>query len=57
MCAVRWRVVGADLSADIYQDVSLSQWLALTPPQLVKAHLNVSDATIAKFTKVKGVVV
>jgi oxalate decarboxylase/phosphoglucose isomerase-like protein (cupin superfamily) len=55
-CAAH-RGVGADLSADIYQDVSLSQWLALTPPQLVKAHLNVSDATIAKFTRVKGVVV
>jgi oxalate decarboxylase/phosphoglucose isomerase-like protein (cupin superfamily) len=42
---------------DHYQDVSLSQWLALTPPAIVKAHLNVSDATIAHMSKTKQVVV
>ncbi|KAH7925449.1 putative oxalate decarboxylase/oxidase [Leucogyrophana mollusca] len=41
----------------IFQDVSLNQWLALTPPELVKAHLGVDDATIAKFSKVKQEVV
>jgi oxalate decarboxylase/phosphoglucose isomerase-like protein (cupin superfamily) len=25
---------------DYYADVSLDQWLALTPPELVSAHLN-----------------
>ncbi len=29
-----------------YADLSLTQWLALTPPTLVKAHLNVNDAFI-----------
>ncbi|KAI6116237.1 putative oxalate decarboxylase/oxidase [Pisolithus sp. B1] len=41
----------------LFRDVSLSQWLALTPPELVKAHLQVDDATIAKFSRDKQVVV
>jgi oxalate decarboxylase/phosphoglucose isomerase-like protein (cupin superfamily) len=41
----------------LYQDVSLNQWLALTPPGLVKAHLNVSDEVIASFSKAKQSVV
>ncbi|KAI6168410.1 putative oxalate decarboxylase/oxidase [Pisolithus thermaeus] len=41
----------------LFQDISLSQWLALTPPELVKAHLRVDDATIAKFSRVKQEVV
>ncbi|OSD06502.1 oxalate decarboxylase [Trametes coccinea BRFM310] len=39
------------------QDISLSQWLALTPPDLVKAHLQISDETISKFNKTKPIVV
>ncbi|EED81598.1 candidate oxalate decarboxylase [Postia placenta Mad-698-R] len=38
---------------DKFQDVSLAQWLALTPPAVVKAHLDVSDDTIAAFSKTK----
>lgn len=34
-----------------YENVSLTQWLALTPPALVKAHLNLSDEVIASFGK------
>ena len=33
------------------------QWLALTPPALVKAHLQLSDETIAHLSKTKPVVV
>ncbi|MCA9878096.1 MAG: cupin domain-containing protein [Thermomicrobiales bacterium] len=40
-----------------FADVSLTQWLALTPPGLVKAHLNVSDEVIAGLSKVKQSVV
>lgn len=40
-------------TTDIFQDVSLNQWLALTPPELVKAHLGLSDETISKLSKVK----
>jgi oxalate decarboxylase len=32
-----------------FADVSLSDWLARTPPALVAQHLNVDSATIAKF--------
>ncbi|KAJ2995279.1 hypothetical protein NUW54_g7415 [Trametes sanguinea] len=44
-------------NSDVFQDVSLAQWLALTPPALVKQHLQLSDSTIAKFNRSKGVVV
>ena len=29
-----------------YQDLSLSEWLAHTPPELVMAHLNIDRATL-----------
>jgi hypothetical protein len=32
---------------------TISQWLALTPPQLVKAHLGVDDAFIEQLQKFK----
>jgi oxalate decarboxylase len=37
-----------------YADVSLNQWLSLTPPELVKAHLNLDDATTTAVTAHKG---
>ncbi|KAG7443505.1 oxalate oxidase [Guyanagaster necrorhizus] len=43
--------------SDRFEDVSLSQWLALTPPHIVKAHLNVDDETIALMSKTKPVVI
>ena len=42
---------------DVYQDVSLGQWLALTPPAIVQAHLNLSDDLINHLNKTKQVVV
>jgi oxalate decarboxylase len=33
-----------------YADVSLAQWLALTPPELVQAHLNVDQQTMAALS-------
>ncbi|KAF7375606.1 Oxalate decarboxylase [Mycena sanguinolenta] len=44
-------------NTDKFQDISLNQWLALTPPALVKAHLQLSDETIASLSKTKPVVV
>ncbi|KAG2064297.1 putative oxalate decarboxylase/oxidase [Suillus decipiens] len=41
----------------LFQDISLTQWLALTPHELVKAHLDISDATIDSFSRVKQEVV
>ena len=33
-------------NSPVYEDVSLNQWMALTPPDLVKGHLNLDDATM-----------
>ncbi|KNZ78360.1 Oxalate decarboxylase oxdC [Termitomyces sp. J132] len=41
----------------IVQDISLTQWLALTPPSLIKAHLGFSDELIGKLSRVKQEVV
>jgi oxalate decarboxylase len=40
-----------------YADVSLNQWLALTPPELVKAHLKLDDKAMAALHKDKFPVV
>jgi oxalate decarboxylase len=40
-----------------YADVSLDQWLALTPPELVRAHLNVDRRTTAGLEKRKQLIV
>lgn len=40
-----------------FSDVSLSQWLAFTPPELVKAHLHVDESVFAKVPKNKTPVV
>ncbi|TDL25564.1 oxalate decarboxylase [Rickenella mellea] len=44
-------------NTDIVEDISLNQWLALTPPELVKANLGFDDATIAKLSKTKQLVI
>ena len=43
--------------SDHFADMSLNQWMALTPPALVKAHLNLDDDTIAVLRKEKPIVV
>jgi oxalate decarboxylase len=43
--------------SDHYADVSLNQWLALTPPDLVQAHLNVDQRTMAALRKDKPIAV
>jgi len=37
--------------------VSLNQWMALTPPELVQAHLNLDEHTMAALSKDKPIVV
>ncbi|KAI5122517.1 hypothetical protein M0805_005245 [Coniferiporia weirii] len=44
-------------NSDAVEDISMAQWLALTPPALVKAHLGLDDATIASLNKTKQIVV
>jgi oxalate decarboxylase len=43
--------------SDRFADVSLNQWMALTPPELVRAHLNLDEQTMAALVKDKQVVV
>jgi oxalate decarboxylase len=40
-----------------FQDVSLNQWMALTPPELIKEHLNLSNKTMNSLRKEKSPVV
>lgn len=41
------------LQAPKFTDISVSQWLALTPRQVVKDTLNLSDETLDKLPKDK----
>jgi oxalate decarboxylase len=43
--------------SDRFADVSLNQWMALTPPELVQAHLNLDEQTIAALSKNKPIIV
>lgn len=36
-----------------YSDVSFSNWLALTPPAVIKDHLGFTDETISKLDRFK----
>ena len=40
-----------------YADVSLNQWMALTPPELVSAHLKLAPQLMAALRKDKVPVV
>ena len=39
-----------------FADVSLNQWMALTPPELVQAHLNLDAQTMAALRKDKPII-
>jgi oxalate decarboxylase len=43
--------------SDHYADVSLSQWMGVLPPELVKAHLNLDDDLIAGLPLSKPLIV
>ncbi|GHC26139.1 oxalate decarboxylase [Kushneria pakistanensis] len=43
--------------SDHYADISLNQWLALTPPELVKAHLGLDDTFMDSLKQQKSPVV
>ena len=43
--------------SDHFADVSLNQWMALTPPELVQAHLDLDQQTMAALSKEKPIVV
>jgi hypothetical protein len=41
------------LQAPIYNDISVAQWLGLTPKQVVKDHLGFGDETLERLPQVK----
>jgi oxalate decarboxylase len=43
--------------SSFYQDLSLSEWLTHTPPELVMAHLNIDRVTLDAIPRDKAVVV
>jgi hypothetical protein len=47
-------VVAEVLQAPIYNDISVAQWLGLTPKQVVKDHLGFSDETLERLPQVKS---
>jgi len=40
-----------------FADISLNQWLALTPPELVQAHLHVTEKVMKVLQKEKKPIV
>jgi oxalate decarboxylase len=43
--------------SDHFADVSLNQWMGLTPPELVRAHVDLDDETMASLATAKPVIV
>jgi oxalate decarboxylase len=43
--------------SDHFADVSLNQWMALTPPELVRAHLNLDEGATTALSKSKPIMV
>jgi oxalate decarboxylase len=43
--------------SSFYQDLSLSEWLTHTPPELVRAHLNIDQATLDAIPRDEIVIV
>ncbi|KAK5164865.1 uncharacterized protein LTR77_009529 [Saxophila tyrrhenica] len=41
------------LQADVYNDISVAQWLGLTPKQVVQDHLGFSEDTLNRLPKIK----
>lgn len=41
------------LQASAYNDISVAQWLGLTPKQTVKDHLGFSDDTLNRLPQIK----
>jgi oxalate decarboxylase len=44
------------LKSDHYAEISLNEWMALKPPELVRGHLNLDDATMAARSNTKLIV-
>ncbi len=44
-------------NSSYFADLSVNQWMGLTPPELVQAHLNLDKATVAALRKDKPLIV
>jgi hypothetical protein len=51
------RSSAGDRTRSYYADVSLDQWMALTPPELVQAHLRLDQQTMNALRKEKKPIV
>ena len=49
--------LNCERQANHFADVSLAQWLAFTPYELVRAHLNIDRSVLAKVSAKKTPVV
>ncbi|EKD21316.1 oxalate decarboxylase [Drepanopeziza brunnea f. sp. 'multigermtubi' MB_m1] len=45
------------LQADHFSDISVGQWVGLTPPQIIMDTLNLTNSTVSKFKKEKQYIV
>ena len=45
------------LATDVFEDVSLNQWLRRLPAQMVQQHLGLDKASLAKIPDEKLIVV
>ena len=45
------------LASDVFEDVSLNQWLRRLPAAMVQAHLGLDEASLAKIPDQKLIVV
>jgi hypothetical protein len=52
-----WTDVKQVLQASQYSDISVNQWLGLTPKQVLKDHLHLDDDVLDSFPKTKPIVV
>lgn len=54
-CQVNCSLIGCIevLQAPVYNDISVAQWLGLTPKQVVKDHLGFSDDTLNRLPQIK----
>ncbi|MBV8765806.1 MAG: cupin domain-containing protein, partial [Hyphomicrobiales bacterium] len=43
--------------SDHFADLSLAQWMGLTPPELVRAHLNLAPEIVAGLPRTKPIIV
>lgn len=46
-------IIAEVLQAGVYNDISVAQWLGLTPKQVVKDHLGFSDDTLNRLPQIK----